>query len=199
MRKTHLALFGAALIAAAPLVAMAQPAPAPGGGPGPRGARGPGAMFDQVDANHDGRVTWDETWVFVEARFKAADRDGNGGLTQAELQEAMQQAWAARRAAAQQQGQAGPGAGPGPGPGNGPRRGPGDMAEMMGAMFRALDADRNGQVTLVEIRPAVEARFRAMDANLDNVVERSELPQRHHRHGPGRPGGPPPAAPANPG
>lgn len=194
MRKTPLALFGAALIAAAPLLAMAQPAPGPGagpgGGPGPRGARGPGAMFDQVDANRDGRVTWDETWIFIEGRFRAADRDGNGGLTQAEMQEAMQQAWAARRAAAQQQGQTGPD--------GGPRRGPPDAGEMMGAMFRALDADRNGQVTLVEIRPAVEARFRALDANGDNVVERSELPQRHHR-GPGRPGGPPPAAPANPG
>jgi hypothetical protein len=202
MRKTSLVLLGATLLAT-PLAAVAQPAAGPGGqGGGPGGGpRGPGAMFDQVDANRDGRVTWDETWTFVQARFGAADRDGNGGLTQEEMQQAMQALRTARRDAAQQQGQ-----GPGPGPGQGPGRGPRDQeaAAHMGAMFRALDADRNGSVTLVELRPAVEARFRAMDANADNAVDRGEMPQRAHRGpGQGRPGnGPgtaPGAAPANPG
>lgn len=181
MRKTNLALFGAVLLAGVPALAMAQPGPG-GQGPGPRGARGGAAMFEQVDANRDGRVTWEETWTFVEARFRAADRDGNGGLSQAEMQEAMQAALEARRASAQQ-GQA-----QGQGPGHGPRagHGPGRHQE---AMFRALDADRNGSVTLAEIRPAVEARFRWLDANLDNAVERSELPQRPRRGGPGTPPG----------
>ncbi len=211
MRKTSLALFGMVLLAAAPVAALAQPGPGPGagsgvgpgagagGGPGP-GRPGPGAraaaMFDTIDANRDGRVTWEESWTFVQARFSAADRDGNGGLTQEEMQQAMRALWDARRQAAQQGGQGpGPGAGPGPGPGRGP-----NASEHMGAMFRALDADRNGSVTLIEIRPAVEARFRAIDANMDNVIERSEMPQRQHR-GPGRggPGNAPGAAPANPG
>jgi len=149
-------------------------------------------MFEQVDANRDGRVTWEETWTFVEARFRAADRDGNGGLSQAEMQEAVQAAWQARRAAAQQ-GQAG--SGPGAGQGPGPRAG-GGPGQHGAAMFRALDANRDGSVTLEEVRPAVEARFRWLDANLDNVVERSELPQRPRRGGPGTPPGP---GGANPG
>ena len=197
MRKTGFALFGAALIAAAPLAAMAQPAPGAAHGSGPRGDRGSGAMFDRVDANRDGRVTWEETWTYVQARFAEADRDGNGGLTQQEMQDAMRAMWAGRRGAAQPDGAAGSG----PGAGGRPGRGGPDMTEMMGGMFRALDADRNGQVTLVEIRPAVEARFRALDADADNVVERSEVPQHRHGRGAGRggPGNAPGAAPANPG
>lgn len=190
MRKTNLALFGAVLLAGVPALALAQPGPGRQG-PGPRGSA---AMFEQVDANRDGRVTWEETWTFVEARFRAADRDGNGGLSQAEMREAMQAAWQARRAAAQQ-GQAGPGPGAGPGAGQGPGHG-----RHQEAMFRALDANRDGSVTLEEIRPAVEARFRWLDANLDNVVERSELPQRPQgprRGGPGTPPGP--GGGANPG
>jgi Ca2+-binding EF-hand superfamily protein len=68
-------------------------------------------------------------------------------------------------------------------------------------MFRALDANRDGKVTLEEIRPAAEARFRAFDANGDGAVARDELPRppRHHRHGQGQrpapaPGGEAPAA-----
>ncbi|MBX9698829.1 MAG: EF-hand domain-containing protein [Acetobacteraceae bacterium] len=155
-------------------------------------------MFDQVDANRDGRITWEETWTFVQARFAAADRDGNGGLSQQEMQDAMQAMWAAHRSGPRPDGT------PGPRPDGqqGPRRADApDRAEMLGAMFRALDADRNGQVTLVEIRPAVEARFRALDANMDSVVERSEIAQHGHRgpRGRGGPGGPQGAPPANPG
>jgi hypothetical protein len=72
------------------------------------------------------------------------------------------------------------------GPGDGPRRGPPghDHAEhaqrMADARFRALDANRDGKVTLEEMRPQVEARFRAMDANGDQTVTREEMPRRHH-------------------
>jgi hypothetical protein len=37
-------------------------------------------------------------------------------------------------------------------------------------------------VTLDEVRPAIEARFRGLDADADNSVTRNELPQR--RQGP---------------
>jgi hypothetical protein len=158
--------------------------------------RGPAAIFVQIDTDKDGKATWEETWVFVQQRFAAADADHNGSLSQQEMQAAMaanrpQRPRGGDDTAAPRPNQAGREA---------------HFAQMSGAMFRALDADRNGQVTLEEVKPAVEARFRAMDANLDNVVARDEVPQPMHRHhgprGRGGPAGnpPPPAtAPANPG
>lgn len=189
----RMALLGTALLAAAP--ALAQPAPPPGappappaagapppGGPapapaprpdrGPRAERGPGAMFNRIDANKDGRVTWEESWTFIQERFAAADPDKDGSLTLKEMEAAR----------------LGPGRGPGPEAGQpGPQR-----ERMVGMMFRGFDANRDGRVTLEEIRPAAEARFRGFDANGDGAVTRDELPPspprgQHHR---------PPAGPA---
>jgi hypothetical protein len=62
-----------------------------------------------------------------------------------------------------------------------------------------MDANRDGQVTLEELRPMAEMRFRMGDANGDGAITREELPRR----GPGPQGGPRgegrPAAPAQPG
>jgi hypothetical protein len=43
-------------------------------------------------------------------------------------------------------------------------------------VFRAVDADRDGRVTPEEVRPALEAQFRALDANGDNGVILDEPP-----------------------
>ncbi|WP_165982760.1 EF-hand domain-containing protein [Dankookia rubra] len=160
MKTFRMALLGTALLAAAP--ALAQPAAPPAGAPapggpaaGPRAERGPGAMFNQVDANKDGKVTWDEAWVFIQQRFAAADPDKDGSLTQKEME-----------AARLRPGRAGPDGGH-----MGPRH-----AQMIGMMFRGLDANRDGVVTLEEIRPMAEARFRAFDVNGDGVVTKDELP-----------------------
>ena len=168
---------GLALLGAG--AALAQPAAPPAAGEtrAERGPRGDGGvrMFELIDANRDGRVVWDEVWVFVTNRFNTADGDRSGGLSLEEF--------AALRAR--------PADGPTPRPEYAQR-----MEQMRGAMFRGLDADRNGQVTLIEVRPMVEARFRAMDANGDNVVTRDEIPQRgpHHQRAPraeGQPATPP--------
>ena len=127
MMTIRAALLGTALLAAAP--ALAQPAPPPGGpGAGPRGERGPGAMFGLVDTNKDGKVTWEEGWAFVQQRFAAADPDKDGRLNQQEMEAARLR----------------------PGPGR-PERAEGPQhARMVGMMFRGLDANRDGVVTLEE-------------------------------------------------
>lgn len=177
MRTIRMALLGSALMAAAP--ALAQPAP--DRGPGPQGDRGPAAMFNQIDANKDGRATWDEAWVFVEQRFRAADPNNDGSLTQQEM------ATARLRPDGNRSGANRPEGGP-PGP---------QRERMIGFVFRGLDANRDGGVTLEEIRPAAEARFRSFDVNNDGAVTRNEVPNRP-RHQRPAPGGPAPA-PAQPG
>lgn len=205
MRTMRLALLGTALLAAS-VPAMAQPAPpppappgAPPGSPaaspaapGPEGRRGPAqrgpaAIFARFDANGDGRVTMDETWAYVQARFAEADRNKDGVLV---LEEALAAPMLPRP-------EGGPAA-------NQPA--PPAHARMVAMMFRAIDANRDGKVTPEELRPAVEARFRALDANGDNGVTLDELPAPRHRgmhhggpgagphgmRGPGGPDAPPP-------
>jgi hypothetical protein len=172
MRTTFRSALLAAAAMAAVLPAWAQTAsPPPAANPlaaAGQGTRGPGALFDEIDADKDGRATWDETWGFVQRRFNTADADRDGGLTRQEAD--------ALRPANRRQGQGGA-AGGAP---------PADQAARQGrfgdAIFRSLDANRDGRVTLDEVRPAIEARFRGLDADADNSVTRNELPQR--RQGP---------------
>lgn len=150
-----------ALLLATGLPALAQPTPSPA--PVPTRPN-PVQMFLDTDTNRDGRISWDEGWAWVQARFAQADADRDGGLTAEEFRALRP----------------------------GPRREPptGERAErfqrMAQAGFRAADANRDGRVSLDEIRPMAEARFRAMDANADNAVTPDELPFRGrggHRRG----------------
>ena len=168
------ALLAAAAMAAA-LPALAQPTASPpaAGGANQGGPRGPGALFDEMDANKDSRVTWDEAWAFVQRRFNAADADKDGGLTR---QEADALRPANRRPGGPQGGGAAPNA-----------EQTARMSRFGDVVFRSIDANRDGRVTLDEVRPAIEARFRGLDADGDNAVERGELPQR--RQGPRQNGG----------
>ena len=188
-------LLAVATLAVALPAAWAQPASPPAGaatppaatGQGPRGPGhggpghgGPGraaAVFDEMDGNKDSRVTWDEAWSFVQRRFAAADTDRDGGLSRGEA-DALRPSGGRRRAEGSANAPATP-----PTPEQEARRGRfGDM------MFRSIDANRDGRVTLDEVRPMIEARFRGLDADADNAVSRAELPQR--RQGPRPNGGP---------
>ena len=174
------------MLTGAAVPALAQPAPPPGPGPhgsmmhghGP-GPRGPAALFALVDANGDGRVTPEEIWAYVQARFAAADRNQDGALV-------LEEAQAVRLT---------------PVPDGAPRPEFGPMrARMVAAVFRAVDASRDGRVTAEEVRTALDAQFRALDANGDNGVTLDELPSprggRHHGHPHGgRPDAPPPPPP----
>ena len=174
MKTTFRSALLAAAALAAGLPAWAQPAGSPAAAGANQGARGgPGALFDEMDANKDGRVTWDETWTFVQRRFNSADADRDGGLTRQEA-EALRPAGGRR--------QEGGGAAAAPSAEQAARR-----ARFGDVVFRSIDANRDGRVTLDEVRPAVEARFRGLDADADNSVTRNEVPQR--RQGPRQNGG----------
>ena len=175
MRTTFRSALLAAAAVAAGLPAWAQPAASAPAAAANQGARGPGGLFDEIDANKDGRATWDETWGFVQRRFNAADADRDGGLTR-------QEADALRPMGGRRAEGAGGGQQPAPSPEQAARR-----ARFGDVMFRSIDANRDGRVTLDEVRPVIEARFRGLDADADNAVARSELPQR--RQGPRQNGG----------
>ncbi len=140
----------AALIGLAALPATAQPtAPRPEGP-----ARGPARMFEEADTNRDGRVTWDEAWARLTARYNEADADRDGGVTPDELR-----AYVARQM--------------------GNRSVPARAENRGQALFRAADLDRDGRVSLAEFRPMAEAVFRSADGDGDGAIVRDELPGRH--------------------
>lgn len=174
-----LAVLAAATVLSA--TALAQPARPPA--PPPGRERGPEAIFNRIDTNHDGRVTWEEVWAHVQARFTEADTNRDGALSLAEMQAARP--WDGPDGGRPRHPDGGAAAGHRTEGGPRPER----RAELTAALFRALDANRDGQVTLEEIRPAAEARFRALDANGDNAITRDELPRRPARP----PAAPPPA------
>lgn len=129
-------------------VLLAGTALAQGGGPG---------AFTGWDLNQDGRVAWEETWENIQRRFVEADRDRSGGLSLDE--------WLAAQA---------PGR---PARPDRPQPDPQRQRDRRTAMFRAIDANRDNQVTLPELRPVAESWFRAFDANGDSVITPDELPR----------------------
>lgn len=64
-------------------VALAVSLPASAMGPGGQGPQRP--AFSELDANADGQLTLDEMTAHREARFTAADTDGDGSLSRDEL------------------------------------------------------------------------------------------------------------------
>lgn len=154
--------FGAAAIVAVSALgiglAVAQPAPQQDARPGERRTPRPMAMFTQIDADKDGRLTPQEVQTWLAARFAAVDTDKNGSVS-------LDEAKSMRPGRAGAEGK--------------PRRTAG--LEMR---FRALDADSDGAVTLEEVQPAVAAIFRALDANGDGVItqEEARAARPHHRH-----------------
>jgi Ca2+-binding EF-hand superfamily protein len=151
-----------AALGLAALGALATPALAQEHG---RGRAAGERMFQQADANHDGRVTEAEAWDSLSARFARADSNKDGGVTWDEFRAYTQAEMTARR-------------GDRPAP---PAARMARMEQRGQGMFRALDADKDGKVTQAELRPFAEAMFRARDANGDNALTQDELRPRRAR------------------
>ncbi len=144
------------------LTAGDPPAGGPGEGPGPRG--GLLAIFDQADANADGKLTKDEAKAFHAGKatertdaaakaFAVGDADKDGGLTKDEFKVAMK---SLRESMPKPPGRPEgdrkkPEGEHGPGPGDGPQKDRPDA-------FTRMDADQDGKVTLAEMAAARDQR-----------------------------------------
>jgi hypothetical protein len=175
MSKTRMFLLGGAALLAVGAIGTGA-AVAQGGH---RGAGGfsAGEAFARADANADQQVTLAEGRAWLAARFAEVDANADGSITFEEM-----------RAYAERQ-MSGRGRGPNAGQGADSDRAA-RMEERGRSMFRALDADGDGRLTLAEITPFAEAMFRARDANADGVLTRGEAMPRHGHHRGGEHRGP---------
>ncbi|EAQ01922.1 RNA polymerase sigma-70 factor [Pseudooceanicola batsensis HTCC2597] len=154
--KRATALTGILILA---LAATSLPLAAKDRGDGPRGHRAPHFDFSAVDADGDGRVTQDELQAHADARFAAADTDGDGTLSVEEMLARMEQRRAERL-----------------------RRG----AERM---IARMDENGDGVLQAEEMGPRDESRlFARLDSDEDGAISQEELDEarekfRDRRHG----------------
>jgi len=129
-------------------------------GPGGPGGFG-GAMlmerFDEVDADGDGAVTEAELEAHAKARFDAADSNGDGKLDAAELEARAEQARQER------------------------------LARMAARMIDRADSDGDGAITFAEAEAARPDRatrlFERADADDDGAISREEAEEALKRFG----------------
>ena len=161
MKRTgfSLALAAGALIAA-PAFAFGGGSDMGTGGPGMMG--GPEALFDQADANGDGKVTKEEAEALKAARIAGLDADGDGFVTAEEM--------AAQMMARMQD----------------------QMTKMARHRIVDLDTDGDGKVSMAEfaVEDRMARIFDRLDGDGDGAVSREELQamrdKRGDRRGEGR-------------
>jgi len=156
MSKLRLALNAGLILAGMALVSAPGGAAARGGEA--MGECGPGAMFDQIDADGDGRITPAEVESHRAARFAEVDADGDGKVTKAELEAHMLEQARER------------------------------MAQRLDRMFTWMDTDGDGALDVNEFGPGKGLRgiMLRLDADGDGAVTRAELDDAAARHGPMR-------------
>ena len=117
------------------------------------------AMFDKMDANHDGKLDAADRAAHEGAMFDQLDSDHNGALSRAEF------------AAAHQRGPQGDGLA-----GKHMRHGgpDGDHGGHMGMMMHMADANKDGAITRDEFMAAHLKHFDMMDANHDGQLTQAE-------------------------
>jgi Ca2+-binding EF-hand superfamily protein len=118
--------------------------------------------FNEFDRNKDGKITLEEAMVSMREKFEMLDRDKDGFVTLAEIEATVQdqrQNWAAQTPEIRQA-LANPALG--------------IFSMLNGAVFRFVDANRDGKVSFEEARPFLEGMFRALDTNADSVIDSTE-------------------------
>lgn len=130
------------------------------------------AMFDKMDANHDGKLDAADRAAHEGAMFDALDSDHNGSLSKAEF------------AAAHQRGPDGDGPGGkamrhgGPGGEHDGDHGGGHMGMMM---MHMADTNQDGAVTRDEFAAAQAKHFDMIDANHDGQLTQAERKAAHDK------------------
>lgn len=115
------------------------------------GMRGMGPMmfdFEAADADGDGKVSQAEMAAHAKARFDAADSDGNGKLSAAEMAATAQKRQEERR------------------------------ARMMQKMIERMDADDDGELSFDEMpgqQTRAEQMFSRIDSDGDGAVSKAEM------------------------
>jgi Ca2+-binding EF-hand superfamily protein len=114
------------------------------------------AMIERLDADKNGKVSFDEFKTNISAAFKTFDADGNGQVTKDEIKarrDAFKEAREALRAA-------------------GPFMLPG-----AGKMFDRADADKNGTLSQAEVLASAEKIFERRDSNKDGALDTADVGQ----------------------
>lgn len=143
-----------------------EEASGPGGPGGPGGPMGdPSQMVDRVmsaDQNGDGKITPDEVNdPRMGMMLRGADADGDGAVSKAEIETAMQRMGG------------GPGGGGFGGPGGGFGRGGGDMTQR----FMSMDKNGDGKITTDEATEQARPMLRQADADGNGEVDAKEIEQ----------------------
>lgn len=116
---------------------------------------GPHMPFEQIDADGDGKITQSELQGVAAARFADADGDGDGFLTQDELANAGQKG----------------------------------VQRRTEKMIEHMDTDGDGKIALAEMKPRRDPAwmFDRIDADGDGAISKAEFDAAHeNRKGKGR-------------
>ena len=150
-------------------VAMAQPMPERGEMTREQATERAAQAFARMDVNDDGVLDPADREAAMRQRFDAADTDGNGQLSFAEVTAAQESRRATRDERRAERAERGAGR---PAMRRLLARGMGPIGE--GRMFERADADSDGSVSQAEFTAEALARFDRADANGDGTISRDE-------------------------